>query len=342
MRVFVTGGNGFVGSHIVRELLSQNHEVTCLVRRTSSLKNLESLPVIFVYGDITSGKGLNMHMKGHDAVVHTAGRVDDWSRWSDCYITNVQGTMNVVNSCHKNGIERVVITGSTSSYGEENSVIIKDETSPDNSHHIYFLDTIFPSRMNNYHDSKAIATRKAVAFAKQHTMNMIVLEPGFVYGEREFSSGFYEYVKSARSGFPVAPGSKRNCFPIVYAGDLAKAYAAAVTSDVPGVHRIIITNSPADNMNEIYSLFCRFAGCRQPLLFPKVLLYIPAFLMEIAATFLKSEEPPLLTRARCNMFYDNVIFSAQKAYDLLGFRAETSLAAGIEKTVRWYRENGYL
>lgn len=342
MRIFVTGGNGFIGSHVVRELLGQHHEVACLVRKTSSLENLVSLPVTFAYGDITDGDTLTDQIKGYDAVVHVAARADDWSRLSDCYHVNVNGTLNVLRACRTNGIDRVVVTGSTSSYGEEHSTVEKDESWPDHSHYHYLLDRLFPSRMNHYRDTKAIATRKAVAYAYRHSMDMIVIEPGFVYGEREFSSGFYEYVKSARAGLAVAPGSARNHFPIIYAGDLAKAYVSAVTSDISGVHRIIVTNSPADNMRSVFSLFCRYAGCKQPVSLPKAVVYIPALLMELIATGANRRHAPLLTRARCNMFYDNVMFSAEKARRLLGFTASTTLENGIKKTVKWYQKNGFL
>jgi nucleoside-diphosphate-sugar epimerase len=342
MRIFMTGGNGFIGSHVVRELVGQDHDVTCLVRRTSSLDNLTSVPVTFTYGDITDGDTLNEQINGYEAVVHIAARADDWSRLADCYHVNVEGTMNVLHACRKKGIARVIVTGSISSYGEENSSVEKDESWPDNSHYHYLFDRFFSSRMNHYRDSKAMATRKAVAFARHHSMNMIVIEPGFVYGEREFSSGFYEYVKSAQSGLPVVPGSVRNNFPVLYAGDLAKAYMSALTSDVSGVHRIIVTNSPTDNMRKVFSLFCRYAGCKQPLPLPKPVIYIPALFMELTATFAGSRNAPLLTRGRCNMFYDNVMFSAEKAWRLLGFEASTTLEKGIEKTVKWYRDNSFL
>ena len=78
--------------------------------------------------------------------------------------------------------------------------------------------------MNYYRDSKAIATKKAIEFAKENDLNLTILEPVWVYGEREFHTGFYEYLKDVKNGLPVVPGCKKNKFHVVYAGDVADAF----------------------------------------------------------------------------------------------------------------------
>ncbi|MBN2829656.1 MAG: hypothetical protein JXR56_05000 [Candidatus Cloacimonetes bacterium] len=64
--------------------------------------------------------------------------------------------------------------------------------------------------------------------------------------------------------------------------------------------------------------------------------------MELFSTIISKKEPPLLTRARVYMMYDNIEFSADRAKELLGFEPETPLPIAIEKTVTWYKLNGYL
>jgi nucleoside-diphosphate-sugar epimerase len=196
--------------------------------------------------------------------------------------------------------------------------------------------------MNYYGDTKAIAMRNAIAYARKHQMNLIVLDPSYVYGEREFSSGFYEYLRSIKQGIPVAPGSKRNNFSVIYAGDLAKAYHAALDRALTGIHRFIITNPVPVKMDYLLELFCRNAGYKKPPLLSKSVLYIPVMIIEFVATALQSRKPLVLTRGRINMFVNNVEFCAEKAKQVLSFSATTSLEVGIDKTVRWYKENRYL
>ena len=341
-RVLITGGNGFTGSHIVRELLDQGSSVTCLVRRGSNRSNLDGLPVRLVEGDITDVNHLVSLLNGFHAIIHNAALVNDWSKREAMLTVNVDGTMNVLEASRANRIKHIILTGTISSYGETHSLRQRDESWPDNPHYPYLFDRVFPCRMNHYRDSKALATVKAVSFAREHHLNLTVLEPAFVYGEREFSTGFYEYVKAARDGIPVAPGNRKNRFPVIYAGDLAKGYAAAVRKKLPGIHRIVLSNPVNERMNRILELYCRFAGVRKPFPLPKWLLYGPAMLLELLYTVSGSSHPPVLTRGRVNMFTDNLEFSSQKARQLLDVTASTPLEEGIGKTVDWYSANGYL
>jgi len=64
--------------------------------------------------------------------------------------------------------------------------------------------------------------------------------------------------------------------------------------------------------------------------------------MELFWTLLRIKTPPLLSRARVNMFYDNIEYSVEKAEEILGFRAKTPLEEGVRKTVRWYKERNLL
>ncbi|MCP3925315.1 MAG: SDR family NAD(P)-dependent oxidoreductase [Desulfobacterales bacterium] len=342
MKVVITGGNGFIGSHIVHEFVKNGVEVLCLVRKNSQLSNISGLELELVYGDVTSKNSLENLFTGADLVIHNAALSTDWAPYKEFYETNVNGTVNVLESCIEQGVKKVIITGSISSYGEENSSEVKDETSPFNSHYPYFMDKLLPCKMNWYRDTKAFATQKALEIAKKNGINLIILEPAFVYGEREFNTGFYEYVKSAKSGMFIAPGSKKNFFPVIYAGDLAKAYWLTAINKIAGVERIIIANKKNELMSHIFGKFCNIAGVRKPVICSKVLFYLPGIMLEFIYTLLKVKIPPLLTRGRVNMFVDNLEFSTNKAKDILKFESTTSLDDGINKTVKWYKDNNYL
>lgn len=341
-RVVITGGNGFIGSFVVEQLLKKGHHVTCLVRKESSLSNLKEYDVDYVYGDVTDKECLTKAFTGADVIIHNAAVAKDWGEYDLFFQTNVVGTENVIYTCVELSIPQVIMTGSISSYGEENSYETKDETSPFNSHYSYFLNSIFPCKMNYYRDSKAEATRRAIAMAKENNLNLTILEPSFVYGEREFNSGFYEYVSSVKEGMSVAPGSKKNYYALIYVRDLACAFSSAVEKESQGVERFIITNSEPVLMNNIYRRFCKEAELKMPNLLPKFLIYPAGLIMELLYTLFRFKNPPLLTRGRINMFYDNLHFSSAKAKNLLGFETSTSLEDGIKKTVEWYKDNGYL
>ena len=341
-RVMITGATGFIGSHITRSFCKNQVRVGCLIRKSSSITNLKGLPVEFRTGDIRFLEDLTRAFTGYDWVIHNAAKVADWGNYNEFYQTNVTGTINVLTACVQAGIKNILITGSNSVYGEENSPIIKNEESPYNSHYQYFGDRLFPCKLNYYRDTKALAKREALAFAATHELNLTILEPVWVYGERELNTGFYEYLKTASTGIPFLPGGKHNKFHVIYAEDLAKAYFLAYKKQLTGLNCILIGNEHPESMDRIYGLFCSEAGIKKPGNLPKALIYPAALLMELSHTLVGSESPPLLTRGRVNMFYDNLEFSVEKAKRILGFENSYSLEEGIKRTVLWYKEQGLI
>ncbi|MBU0763427.1 MAG: NAD(P)-dependent oxidoreductase [Bacteroidetes bacterium] len=339
-KIILTGATGFIGSHVLNYFRHQGLDPYCIIR------NKNNAQIIPEENCLTAGlnnpEALTEVMKGADFLIHIAGLARDWGRRDDFYMTNVEGTLNVMKAAVQNGVKNMIITGSISSYGEENSVKVKNEESPYNSHYPYFLDGIFPCAMNYYRDSKAIATQKAIEFAETHGLNLTVIEPVWVFGEREFNTGFYEYMKTVKDGTPFLFGDRKNKFPVIYAGDLARAYYLAWSAKLSGINRVIIGNTETPLMDELYSAFCTAISRKKPRNLPRFLVYPMGFLMELIATWLRTNEPPLLTRARVNMFYDNVEFDVSKAKELLGFKNDYSLEEAIKKTVTRYRENGYL
>lgn len=338
----ITGASGFIGSHITREFCKNGIKTGCLIRKEGNLTNIKDLNVEIRYGDIRDEVGLKNAFEGFNFVIHNAGYVKDWGNYNLFYKTNVEGTLNVLKACVANGIQDIIMTGSISVYGEENSYEIKNEESPYHSHYRYLFDKIFPCALNHYRDTKCLATKEAIFYAQEKGLNLTILEPVWVYGEREFNTGFYAYIKSVKEGMIFAPGSKRNKFHVIYAGDLARAYFLAYQKRLKGVNRIIIGNKESELMADIYRLFCLFADIKPPKLLPKWLIYPIGFMMELVSTILQTKEPPLLTRGRVNMFYDNIEYSTKKAEEILGFTNEYTLEQGIKKTVQWYKENNFI
>lgn len=340
--ILITGASGFIGGHIVRHFAEKDINVFCLVRENSKLDFINDLPVHFIEGDITNLASLIIAFKGKDFIIHTAARSKDWGKWDAFYQANVTGTLNVLRAARENGINNVIITGSISSYGEENSDKIKDENSPENPHYPYFLNRVFPSGMNYYRDSKTMATLQSMAYAAENQINLTVIEPVWVYGENEFSSGFYEYLKTVKSGMRIMPGSRKNNFHVVYAGDLAEAYYRVFELKLSGLNRIIIGNELPDKMYRIFNLFCKEAGLKQPVRVSRAMIYPVAFLLELTLHILSPNKPALLSRARVNMFYDNIGYDTGKAKRLIQFKANTPLEKGVSKTVNWYKQHQYL
>ena len=160
-KIILTGATGFIGSHIAEYLCGKGAALACLARPESNVSFLRTLPVEIIPGDITDPASLRRACDGGGCVIHAAGKVGDWGAYDDFERVNVRGTLNVLEAAVSAGIRQVIITGTNACYGEEDSAEIKTEASPYRSHYRYFLDRHFPSGLNFYRDTKALAVQKA-------------------------------------------------------------------------------------------------------------------------------------------------------------------------------------
>ncbi len=342
-RILVTGANGLIGSHITEYFHSKGISTLCMVREKSNAGFLKLLGADIVYGDVTDLQRLiSVFNSGIDFIIHTAAKVGDWGNYKEFYKVNVEGTLNVLKAARANNIKNLIITGSVSCYGEESSSIVKDENYPYSPHYNYFLDKIFPSGLNYYRDTKAEANLQAITFAENNHLNLTILEPAWVYGEREFHSGFYDFIKLVKDGLHFLPGSKKNKFHTIYARDLAKIYYLAYKKELKGVNKILAVAPEAPNQFNLFNLFCEKAGIKIPHRIPKSTIYPPAFLTEFIYTIFGIKKTPPISRGRVNIFYDNIEYSSEKLKAVLDFTPDYSLEESIEKTILWYKENKYL
>ena len=127
MRIFITGGAGFIGTHLCKKI-SQLHKVT--VYDNFSNSNQKDFPATFdvklVIGDILDNAKLSHSMKNHDVVIHLAAKtdvVDSVNNPDDTFQTNVDGTQNVLDSCVSNNITKLITTSSSAVYKNSDDIV---------------------------------------------------------------------------------------------------------------------------------------------------------------------------------------------------------------------------
>ena len=132
MRIFVTGGAGFIGTHLCKKLTSL-HKVT--VYDNFSNSNKESFPamenVTMIVGDILDNSKLFDSMKNHDVVIHLAAKtdvIDSIHNPDNTFQTNVQGTQNVLDSCKSNAISKIIVTSSAAVYQNSGNSVNEEST----------------------------------------------------------------------------------------------------------------------------------------------------------------------------------------------------------------------
>lgn len=234
MKCLVTGGAGFIGSHLVELLIEHGHEVIALDNLTSGrLKNLSTVEVNpkfkFFEADIRDIKALGPAFVGVDWVFHLAGLADivpSIEMPEQYFSTNVTGTFNVLESAKANGVKRVVYAASSSSYGIPDAYPT-DESSPIKPQYPYAL-------------TKYMGEELVLHWSQVYGLSGVSLRLFNVYGTRSRTTGAYGAV------FGVFLAQKLNQRPLTVVGDgtqtrdftyvtdVARAFYEAAKSNVTG------------------------------------------------------------------------------------------------------------
>ena len=168
MKILVTGGGGFLGSSICRQLAQQNHQVIAFQR--SPAQQLQVEGILVTQGDITDYRGLLAAAKDCEAIIHTAGKAGLWGDPADYHRINVDGTANVIAVCRERAIPNLVYTSSPSIVHSGGDISGADESLP-------IADRFFAP----YPASKAEAEKMVVA-ANTTELKTTALRPHLIWG----------------------------------------------------------------------------------------------------------------------------------------------------------------
>ena len=215
MRVTVTGGTGFLGSYLVRDLLAKGSNVRVLARPSARAERLATAGVEIVHGDLLDPDSLVRAVSGADTVYHLAAKVGA-APYKDYFSTNVGGTENVAKACAQNGVGQFVYASSLAVYGPVHDGTRIDESTP-------FDDK--PQLRDPYSESKIQADRLVSSFARESGLATVILREGIIFGPgRGLPAGIFAF---RMGGTDVVFGAPSNHFPLNYVENLIDAMQVA-------------------------------------------------------------------------------------------------------------------
>ena len=174
MHVCVTGGTGFLGSYLLRDLLANGTNVRVLARPSPRSERLAAAGVEIVPGDLRDPESIAHAVRGADIVYHLAAKVGA-APYEDYFEMNVDGTARVLEACAANGVGQFVYASSLAVYGPVAEGTRIDEHTPFDHK---------PELRDPYSESKIKADQLVSAFAKQSGMPTVIVREGIIYRSR--------------------------------------------------------------------------------------------------------------------------------------------------------------
>lgn len=334
----VTGGTGFVGSHLVEALLARGvGEVRCLVR--SDLKWLAGMPragsgaVTHVPGDLFSGDALRDALGGVEAVYHVAGltRARDQGALDRANVSGTRSLLAAVRDAAPR-VRELVVTSSLEAMGP-NRIAAGGAPVPATE-----ADT--PRPVSMYGRSKAAMER--MVRDEFGDLRPVVVRPPAVYGPRE--ADIFEMIRAASRGvFAVVGDGQARRLSLVHVRDLVAGMvlAGAVGRAAEGVETYFIGSERGYAWTEVRTAMADALGRRVwPLPVPTAAMGLAGAVSEGVGT-LRGALPPL-TRDKAEAARHAWVCSVAKAEARLGYRQTVGLAEGMAETVAWARAEGWL
>lgn len=334
MRAFVTGGTGFVGSHLVEALLARGHEVACLARNPAKVAALfdRKKPEI-VPGDLTDAEALRRGCARADLVYHVAGLTAARSS-SELFAVNRDGTRRVLEAAAQAApsLSRFVYVSSLSAAGPSRPGVPVTETDP-------------PHPVSDYGRSK-LAGEELVRAA---TLPWTIVRPPTVYGPRDVE--LLRMFKLAQWSILPVVGDRAQELSFVYAEDLAAALVAVTGAPAQGktyfaCHPEVCT--AATTAFAIHRAVQQVSGARPrrasgPFLFPIPAPITRAALWIAGTTARVAGRATLLSPDKAAEFLAEGWTCSTAALERdTGWRATTDLRTGLEATARWYQTKGWI
>jgi 2-alkyl-3-oxoalkanoate reductase len=218
MHITVTGGTGFLGSYLVRDLLAAGETVRVLARPSPRADQLAAAGVEIISGDLRDPAAIAGAVKDADIVYHLAAKVGAAPR-NDYFETNVGGTENLLTACSENRVGQVVYASSLAVYGPISQGASIDEDTP-------FDDK--PQLRDPYSESKIAADRLVSSFAKKTGLATVILREGIIFGPgRRLPTGIFAF---RLSNVDVIFGKPENHFPVNYVENLIDSMRAAAAT----------------------------------------------------------------------------------------------------------------
>lgn len=328
MRILVTGGTGFTGTHLTRRLLKQGHDVVVLDKnRGLFYDELQNMGAEICLGSVDDRDLVDKVTQGCDVVHHLAAAFRQVNLSKQVYWdVNVEGTRYLLEAALKYGVKKFIYCSTCGVHGNV-AKIPAGEDSP-----------IAPADYYQYTNWEG--ERIIPEFVEQG-LPVVTLRPAAIYGPGD-PERFSIIFKRCQSGkFPMF-GDGETFYHPLYIDNLVDAFELAAASDKKDGEAYLIADEHYYSLNDLVTATGKAVGVDVKIQhFPFWPLWVASLLTEVAYKPLIGIDPPLFRR-RVAWFRQNRAFDITKAKQELGYQPRVGLDQGLAATAKWYKEQGII
>ena len=326
MKALVTGGTGFIGSHLIEKLCSDNNSVRCISKDYLNSDQLEKLNIEFIKGDLLNGSVSEDLFFDIDVVFHVAGITHAKTR-KEFYDGNYLATKKLIECCinAKSKIKRFVYMSSLTAVGPSIDGSEVDETTPYHP-------------VSDYGMSKMMAEYEILKY--RNKIPISIVRPSAVYGPRE--RDMYMYMKSIKNGVQLLIGFNKKYLNLIYVDDLVDGIITAAEHN-NAEDQIYFLGSQTSYPNEEIGKAIAEILNRHPLNIhlPHCMVFGICGIEELIGKIC-NKQMYLNTQKARELIQNRWACSIEKAKSQLGFNPHISLYEGFLKTFTWYKKMGWL
>ena len=327
MTILITGATGYIGSAVVRELLNKGRDVRCLVRETSSVKNLDGLRLELRCGDINDIESLRRAVKGCYTVYHLAALYANWLPDSGLmYRVNEEGTRNVMHACRDAGIDKIVYCSSVAALGAHGKT-------PADENARFNLN----ATKDHYYISKHRAEQIVQQFIRKG-LPVVIVNPSNPIGPRDIGptpTGAL-IINIIKKRLPAYVDGGINLIDVT---DCARGIIAAMEKGRVG-EKYILGNSNV-SIKEYFDLIVKAAGRGHSpsIQLPQWLAVFSGYGYQMLARL--NGKPPVTSASWVRVGSHYSWWNCAKARQELAL-GQRSIEESLAEAVEWFTANGYI
>lgn len=328
MQALVTGGTGFVGSHLVRRLLARGQRVISLDKNPGLFDDeLRSLGATLLTGSVTDADAVNRAVEGCDVVYHLASPFGDILQPDAAYWDiEVNGTRNVLEAAERHGVKRVV---HCSTQGVHGSLVQTpgDENSP-------------MAPRDYYCYSKVEGERVCQEFIARG-LDAVIVRPTSVYGPGD-TRGWLKLYQMVSNGWFLMVGDGKTLNHPVYVENLIDVFELAATVPAAKGRAYLAGDESPVTLTELVRGVADAVGANVRIVrWPWYNLALAGAAAVERVSKAVGVKPPVFRR-RLSWYKTNRAFRIDRARQELGYQPKVPLSEGLARTAAWYRSSGYL